>query len=584
MEYKAFIISDYRAIKGPLQISLDRSNVVPIIGVNECGKTTILQAILCFDSFNDDVLGGRHLVDIENLYSPKPPAPCVTAVVKLKWEELIEALEKVCADRNSKAGLKSYKEKKFKFTGEIEIERNLITKRYRIPNGSFMYGVLNAQLVGEIVKRLPFTIYFDDFRDSIKEKIEIPATGQSDDFWYEVVDVLFAKSGCGITLADLPSCEERRRKAALSKVNAHLKKILTREWQSFRLDDVDALKVSVDFESSPVEIQSKSADGKIIRTEVVKDMIKFEVVETTESGEEHFFYIRDRSKGFFWFFNFVMKLQFNPSEAGHSDSQKAVFLLDEPGCYLHATAQKKLCKKLVEIATDNVVIYCTHSHYLLDPKVVPIQSVRIADRGSNDEVQLKAISSYKSDLHVNRTAFQPVIDALQLTPFSMELIGKQVVIVEGVTDFYAMTSYFGEEFQFLPSVGADSVKYSVPFLLASATQFCAVWDRDEKGIEARNAALKDFGEEFTSKFLLLPQIGGHKKVTLEKLFSKNDLKRLGTETGFPENADPKKIFSAVFYSQHRNDLIKACDGETNKAFAALRAELNSAFLTASGLS
>jgi hypothetical protein len=95
MEYKEFIISDYRAIKGPLSVSINRSNVVPIIGVNECGRTTILQAILCFDQYNDDSLNGRHLSDIENLYDPKPRPPRVTAVVKLGWNDFLRALDDV---------------------------------------------------------------------------------------------------------------------------------------------------------------------------------------------------------------------------------------------------------------------------------------------------------------------------------------------------------------------------------------------------------------------------------------------------------------------------------------------------------
>jgi hypothetical protein len=40
--------------------------------------------------------------------------------------------------------------------------------------------------------------------------------------------------------------------------------------------------------------------------------LKLDVVEKDASGEEHFFFVRDRSKGFYWFFNFVMKLERGP--------------------------------------------------------------------------------------------------------------------------------------------------------------------------------------------------------------------------------------------------------------------------------
>ncbi len=51
MEYGKFWIRNYRAITGPLEVDVARTPLVPIIGVNECGKTTILSAIFAFDCF-----------------------------------------------------------------------------------------------------------------------------------------------------------------------------------------------------------------------------------------------------------------------------------------------------------------------------------------------------------------------------------------------------------------------------------------------------------------------------------------------------------------------------------------------------
>ena len=43
-----------------------------------------------------------------------------------------------------------------------------------------------------------------------------------------------------------------------------------------------------------------------------------------------------------------MKLEFNPKING--ESKNTVYLLDEPGSYLHYTAQEKLCQKLVDVS------------------------------------------------------------------------------------------------------------------------------------------------------------------------------------------------------------------------------------------
>ena len=58
MEIKKFIIHSYKAIEKDLVVDLSQNNVLALIGLNECGKTTILKAITAFDArcdkFKDD--------------------------------------------------------------------------------------------------------------------------------------------------------------------------------------------------------------------------------------------------------------------------------------------------------------------------------------------------------------------------------------------------------------------------------------------------------------------------------------------------------------------------------------------------
>ena len=48
MKYKKFAITNYKAIRKKVEIDLIKSSIVPIIGINECDKTTILKSIFCF--------------------------------------------------------------------------------------------------------------------------------------------------------------------------------------------------------------------------------------------------------------------------------------------------------------------------------------------------------------------------------------------------------------------------------------------------------------------------------------------------------------------------------------------------------
>ncbi|MGA8581517.1 MAG: ATP-binding protein, partial [Bryobacteraceae bacterium] len=100
MHYKRFVIRNYRAITGPLEINVEKKPLAPIIGVNESGKTTILHAILAFDYFNDHLNdGGRHLKDIANLYRTSSPMPVVEAQIEIRRIELDRAISS-CAEQH----------------------------------------------------------------------------------------------------------------------------------------------------------------------------------------------------------------------------------------------------------------------------------------------------------------------------------------------------------------------------------------------------------------------------------------------------------------------------------------------------
>lgn len=60
MKYTKFLIQGYKAIE-KVTVVVGKNNLIPIIGVNESGKTSILEAILAFDKSKDAVNGGRHL-------------------------------------------------------------------------------------------------------------------------------------------------------------------------------------------------------------------------------------------------------------------------------------------------------------------------------------------------------------------------------------------------------------------------------------------------------------------------------------------------------------------------------------------
>ena len=379
MRYLSFKIENYKGIDGPLIVDINKRNLTPLIGVNECGKTTILHGIFAFDYYNDDLNKGRHLKNIENLYKTNPEIPLVSSVIEINRGELVNLLDTLIEEHSTDLQvwkeLKSYKRivnKEFKNT--IVLSRNLKTLEYSIEETTiFKKSNINKILAEEIVGNMPFILYFDDFRDPIEEKVEIIKDNEDKmGEWLSIIEQLFKKTNSNYSVFKLKEMEEKRRKGVLSDVKKILDKTLIEQWERFRLDDKKALKISIEWKTET----TKDGSGNLIE----KDYIQLEIIDKTANDEERYFGIDDRSKGFYWFFNFVMKLEFNPKIRGGEEDRYTIYLLDEPGSYLHSRAQSKLCEKLRQLSDDNIVIYCTHSHYLLDPEIIPINNIQIVEK------------------------------------------------------------------------------------------------------------------------------------------------------------------------------------------------------------
>ena len=406
MKYKKFIIKRYKAITEPLEIKLEKLSLVPIIGINECGKTTILQAIFAFDSLNDKLNEGLHLKNIENLYSTSVETSEISANIEAEWDDLLDILNDIAKDEQYKNIVNKYKRQKQKYNNELTICRNLTLKEYNITNSEFNDGEFNKIVAEKIIKLLPYILYFDDFRDSVSEKIEI-IDKDSASGWVTIIEQLFKKTDKNYSIFTLHKHEQNKRNSIISDVEDVLNAKLTAEWSNFKLDDSDPLKISLGF------INEGKGENK-------RYFLEIKIIETIKGGRRRFFGIRDRSKGFYWFFNFVMKLEFNPKVRDLHDKD-TIYLLDEPGSYLHAGAQSKLCKKLFKLSKENKVIYCTHSHYLLDPEVIPISNVKISEKDSDGNIGLKSIYDFQGNLDKMRSAFQPLMDALQIKPYIFDL-------------------------------------------------------------------------------------------------------------------------------------------------------------------
>jgi len=533
---------------------------MPIIGVNECGKTTILHALLAFDHYNDrSNHSGQHLRDIENLYSTSPVEPRVSAEIELTLGNLQHIIKTAARSFFGRVSVpERYLDSLSSYQDSVVLQRNLNTKKYTIESLSVNRNQeFEDKIARAIVKQLPYILYFDDFQDSVPERIEIPIDESKGGDWLAIIETLFKRTDEDFSVFDLREKEVRQRKSILSKVKRTLNETLTQQWKNFRLDDSDALEISIDYD----EPSSDDEQG----------YLKFDIVEKDASGDEHFFFVRNRSKGFYWFFNFVMKLEFNPKVV-EGAGVDAIYVLDEPGSYLHAVAQERLCSKLKQLSQDNVVIYCTHSHHLLNPEVIPLNTIRVAEKDRDGKVTMVPIYQHKGLVEKNRAAYQPVLDALQVRPLMLDLYKDNVVIVEGMVDSYVLEMFRESSgFRMLPSVGADSMKFYISIMIAWGVPHKALWDNDRAGRAGLKDATSHFGQDHADRrFFLLPLASAKsKKRIMQDLVDGKDVSQMKTSLGLPKNTKFDKVISSLFYSPSKTEILDGLTGTTRDSIKEL---------------
>lgn len=526
MKYNKFIIKNYRAIDGPLEINIKKNKLVPLIGANESGKTTILQAIFAFDYANDKEYEGRHLKELRNFYNPQDKNPAIIeAEISIRKIDFLNCISDDTL-RTKYADLPTF--------SEITISRNLDTKDYSI---SIIENVEDGKVIAkDIVSRLPYIIYNDDFIERPKNEIPIPEKTTELYGWLGIYERAFNKINSSV-FDIIKEPEENIKLGILSDVEAEINKTLIKEWGKISLDDGSCLSIKLQLENN--------------------NTLKVQIVEK-KGNTDRFFRIEERSKGFLWFFNFVMKIKYNPKANGSNND--IIYLLDEPGSYLHSVAQERLCHMIKNISNkDGKVIYCTHTHHLLDPKYIPTKYIYIVQKDKNKKnIELSKITEVKTDVK-KMSELQPVYEALGVADWDFFTQKQKIILVEGIHDKYALEVFLRKQltgYIIMPCVNAESIYNNLPRMIAYNKKYIAIWDNDDEGKEYYQKAKRSFGKIEENKMLLLPNLKKKRKVRMEEMFESNDLKKLALFLEMPENSSYSNIMTSIICSS--DETIEKC--------------------------
>lgn len=166
--------------------------------------------------------------------------------------------------------------------------------------------------------------------------------------------------------------------------------------------------------------------------------------------------LENRSKGFNWFFSFLvwfMKIQ-------EDRNSTYILLLDEPGLNLHAKAQNDLLKFLSDLSKDYQIIFTTHSPFMIETdKLNKVRTVFEKKDGTtiSDSVQEKD----------SNTLF-PLQAALGYDLAQNLFVSSKNLLVEGIADLIYISILsavleakgkkgLNEDITIVPVGGADKV-------------------------------------------------------------------------------------------------------------------------------
>ena len=545
MRIARFEIRNYRAIDS-IDIDMNYS-INPIIGVNESGKTSVLKAILCIDKKRDKLNKGNHL-EYQNKYSTKPTyGSQVSAEIYLdnsEIENLIKSL-KLSTDSNDFKIVNKFNKKSL-----FKISRLLSHANYPYdfedPN---LTENTRSKIAKHLVSQLPYILYFDDFSDRVPNEIVFPEDYQETGKltrnklreWQDIIEEIFRRANPeGLENDETPlqaymNIEDKDRKDdVLSDIEDELNTEIISEWKRIKKS---GKAFADDSEKLNLVLQN---DGK---------RFLFKVRDKSNQDKRRTFTIGERSKGFQWFFNYMIKLKYNPNYK--KKLENSIFLLDEPGSYLHSAAQTELLNELNRVSDKNIIVYCTHSQYLLNPSVIKLGSIKIAEK-KKSKITLTGYGSYGGTKDKN--ALSPIYQALQLN-FANDYLGR-LVIVEGITDYYLFniiqkhSKLIDKDVKFIPGAGAAQSSTLISLALPFSDDFVVMLDNDKAGIKAYKRYLKEFGDHIERKLYLYNESSPN--FLLEDFLSSSDQNNLLKITN---TTDLKRAMGFLFYDYKKEQKV-----------------------------
>lgn len=536
MRYKKFEIKNFKGITEHIVLdlrTLPPSNIFTLVGLNESGKTSILEAIDLLQNRQPDEKA--HEMIHKSKKGNFNGSISIEATLELN-EEDEDRIAEFCKTNFSfsltkKIGeIKICKKYNFKDSKFVSFESlwtlPLHGKKPRAKNSVDLHDKYEEdwnKVVGFIEDNFPKILYYQDFLFRFPQRIYLEdddALKDDEREYRKVLQDVLDSFNDNLTI-------EKHLLARLNSPSSENDESL----ESLMGDIAQKLTDTIFDNWGEVFLK----DSKEIELKYAKDATKGHYIQLKVKQGKDRFSIDERSLGFRWFFSFLLFTEFRKERK--ADFGETLFLLDEPANNLHQKSQMKLLDVFDKLSRKCKIIYSTHSHYLINPRylagtyVVKNKAINYDEEENFDQnetnISATLYKNFVSKYPNEKDHYKPILDAIDYVPSNFDLVEK-IVCLEGRNDYYTF-GYFQDvifrkyNYNFYPGASVDKYDDLFRLYIAWNKPLLAVFDADSQGVKAKRRYANEISEELSSCIYTLDEVDtSWKNFSTEDLFSDDD--------------------------------------------------------------
>lgn len=507
MKLESIELINYKSIGTENSKLIIEPGITIIIGMNESGKSNILEALskISFSEVNNEYFTENNYNRNSSLERMK-----IIAIFKKDPEDKYNRDEstRIEISKNSyivSGGLKRYYNSNI--LGYIqEIDEIIKTNPYQIGSKETKtYNQYKAYLVDnniDIPHILKSLNYFKKLNDTknisnksrVNELISLIATEFNNIkeefpvFYYRNSDKVLRNTYSVANLNETTSSNDLIEDflKLIGKTKSDLINFLSSKNTSIKTSLLEEYNDLIDENINTKFYDFYKTEKIVLKVNLVSNSLSF-YIKTEESKA---LLLSERSNGLKWYLNHYIDIR-----ANNLENKKVIYLLDEPGVFLHINAQKELLNLFKDLCNDekgNQVIYTTHLPSMLDIENTGIHRIRAIKKDKNGNTHiLKNAYDQRLTEEKSQNTIAPALHAIgSSATYGIYPVAEKInIVVEGISDYIYITTIFNKldlnisDFNLIPCTGVKNVVNICSILLGWGCKFIALFDYDSAGVQ-----------------------------------------------------------------------------------------------------